>query len=117
MQGIVGESERLTLEHTKAMRHSTILFHLAKHLLYHKYRDPNGEPKVHLFSQLKRICRLWVENHLQCSGGTFPAQLMYKQLADLAANKITAAITETNKDQQLVKAVLNPYNLEGRRFM
>lgn len=113
MQGIVGESERLTLEHTKEMRQSTVLFHLAKHLLYHKYRDPNGEPKVHLFSQLKRICRLWVENHLQCSGGTFPAQLMYKQLADLAANKITAAITETNKDQQLVKAVLNPYNLEG----
>ena len=38
---------------------------------------------------------------------------MYKQLADLAANKISAAITETHSGEQLVKAVLDPYNMEG----
>ena len=39
-QGIIGEGVDLTIEHLNDMRRSTILFHLAKHLLYQKYRDP-----------------------------------------------------------------------------
>jgi len=113
LQGIIGEGQTLTLEHTKDMRRSTILFNLASHLLYHKYRDPGDEPKLHLFGQLKSICRIWMDNHLECIGNTYEAQLMYKQLADLAANKISAAITETHVGDQLVKAVLDPYNTEG----
>ena len=88
-------------------------FNLAAHLLYHKYRDPGGEPKLHLFGQLRSICRQWMDNHLECIGNTYPAQLMYKQLADMAANKISAAITETHSGEQLVKAVLDPYNMVG----
>ena len=38
---------------------------------------------------------------------------MYKQLADMAANKISAAITETHVGEELVKAILDPYNMEG----
>ncbi len=113
MQGIIGEGERLTLEHTKDMRRSTILFNLAMHLLYHKYRDPDDEPKLHLFGQMKSICRQWMDDHLKCIGDTYPAQLMYKQIADMVTNKISAAITETHSGEQLVKAVLDPYNMEG----
>ncbi len=113
LQGIIGKGEQLNLEHTKDMRRSTILFNLAKHLLYHKYRDPGDEPKIHLFGQLRSICRKWIDNHLECIGNTYPAQLMYKQLADLAANKISAGITETHVGENLVKAVLDPYNTEG----
>ena len=72
LQGIIGKGERLTLEHTKDMRRSTILFHLAAHLLYHKYRDPGDEPKLHLFGQLRSICRQWMDNHLECIGNTYP---------------------------------------------
>ena len=54
-----------------------------------------------------------MDNHLECIGNTYEAQLMYKQLADLAANKISVAITETHAGDQLVKAVLDPYNTEG----
>ena len=85
---------------------------MAAHLLYHKYRDPGDEPKLYLFGQLRSICRLWMDNYLECIGNTYPAQLMYKQLADMAANKISAAITETHSGEQLVK-VLDPYNMEG----
>ena len=113
LQGIIGKGEQLNLKHTKDMRRSTILFNLAKHLLYHKYRDPGDEPKIHLFGQLRSICRKWIDNHLECIGNTYPAQLMYKQLADLAANKISAGITETHVGENLVKAVLDPYNTEG----
>ena len=113
LQGIIGKGERLTLEHTRDMRRSTILFNLATHLLYHRYRDPGDEPKLHLFGQLRSICRQWLDNHLECIGNTYPAQLMYKQLADLATNKISAGITETHAGEQLVRAVLDPYNMEG----
>jgi hypothetical protein len=83
-----------TVAHLEDLRSSTILFHLARHLLYNKYRDPGEEPKLHLFGQLKRITRQWLDGgYLKCSGGTFPAQLVYKEIADMAAERIKAAPT------------------------
>ena len=34
--------------------------------------------KLHLFGQLKRITKQWLETCLVCKGGTYPAQLMYQ---------------------------------------
>ncbi|MBF0310869.1 MAG: DEAD/DEAH box helicase family protein [Magnetococcales bacterium] len=114
MQGIVGEEVILNLEHLQEMRQSTVLFHLAKHLLYTKYRDPGEEAKLHLFGQLKRIVRQWLEGgYLKCSGGTYPGQLIYQELADLACEKIKSAITASLSGEQPVKAILDPYNPTG----
>ena len=113
VQGIVGEGNKLTLEHTKDTRKSAILYSLAAHLLYNHYRDANEQPKHHLFMPLKKICRYWLDNHLECIGNTYPAQVMYEQIKDMAANKIKAAITETHSGDELVKAILDPYNMEG----
>ena len=113
VQGIVGEGNKLTLEHTKETRKSAIIYSLTAHLLYNHYRDANEQPKHHLFMPLKKICRYWLDNHLECVGNTYPAQVMYEQIKDMAANKIKAAITETHSGEQLVKAVLDPYNIEG----
>ena len=66
------------------MRPSTLLFHLTQRLLYTKWRDPGEEPKLHLFGQLKRITKQWLDTCLVCKGGTYPAQLMYQELADMA---------------------------------
>ncbi|MGH6678400.1 MAG: BPTD_3080 family restriction endonuclease, partial [Bradyrhizobium sp.] len=113
-QGIVGEGVDLTIAHLDNVRQSTIVFQLARHLLYNKYRDPGEEPKLHLFGQLKRITRQWLESgYLKCSGGTFPAQLLYKEIADMATERIKAAITETLSDQRPVKAILDAYNPTG----
>ncbi len=113
-QGIIGEGVDLTVAHLEDMRSSTILFHLAKHLLYNKYRDPGEEPKLHLFGQLKRITRQWLEGGcLQCSGGTYPAQVIYKEIADMAAERIKAAISETLAGERPVKAILDAYNPTG----
>lgn len=38
---------------------------------------------------------------------------MYKALADMAANRITAAITDTMRGAHSIKAVLDPYNPTG----
>ena len=113
-QGIIGEGVDLTVAHLEDMRSSTILFHLARHLLYNKYRDPGEEPKLHLFGQLKRITRRWLEGgYLKCLGGTYPAQLIYKEIADMAAERIKAAITETLAGDRPVKAILDAYNPTG----
>ncbi len=56
-QGIIGEGVDLNLVHTNDLRTSTLLFHLTQRLLYTKFRDPDEEPKLYLFGQLKRIAR------------------------------------------------------------
>jgi type III restriction enzyme len=113
VQGIVGKGNRLTLEHTKDTRKSAIIYSLAAHLLYNHYRDANEQPKYHLFMPLKKISRYWLDNYLECIGNTYPAQVMYEQIKDMAANKIKAAITETHVGDELVKAILDPYNMVG----
>lgn len=112
-QGIIGEGIDLNLKHLDQVRRSTLLFHLTKRLLETKWRDPGEEPKLHLFGQLKTITRQWLDSHLVCRGDTFPAQLMYRELADMACNRITAAITQSLQGDYPIKAVLDPYNPEG----
>ncbi|MGB3061049.1 MAG: DEAD/DEAH box helicase family protein, partial [Anaerolineae bacterium] len=111
--GIIGQEVDLSLEHLKDMRPSTLLFHVTKRLLYTKWRDPGEEPKLHLFGQLKRITREWLDTCLVCKGGTYPAQLMYQELADMACERITAAITRAFQGERPIKAVLDSYNPTG----
>ena len=95
------------------MRPSTLLFHVTQRLLYTKWRDPGEEPKLYLFGQLKRITKQWLDTCLVCKGGTYPAQLMYQELADMACNRITAGITNALEDHRPIKALLDPYNPNG----
>jgi type III restriction enzyme len=111
--GIIGEAVNLSLEHLDDMRPSTLLFHLTQRLLYTKWRDPNEEAKLHLFGQLKRITKQWLNTCLVCRGGTHPALLMYQELADMACERITAGITRALADERPIKAVLDPYNPTG----
>jgi type III restriction enzyme len=68
---------------------------------------------LHLFGQLKRITKQWLDTCLDCKGGTYPAQLMYQELADMACERITAAITRSLVGSRPIKAVLDPYNPDG----
>ncbi len=111
--GIIGEDVDLSLEHLGDMRRSTLLFHVAKRLLYTKWRDPGEDAKLHLFGQLKRITKQWLDNYLVCKGGTYPAQLMYQELADMACEKITRGIVSNLIGESPIKAVLDPYNPFG----
>ena len=111
--GIIGESVNLNLEHLGDMRRSTLLFHLTQRLLYTKWRDPEEAPKLHLFGQLKRITKQWLDTCLVCNGGTWPAQLLYQELADMACHRITTAITLAQIGKRPIKAVLEPYNPTG----
>jgi type III restriction enzyme len=111
--GIIGESADMSLKHLGDMRPSTLLFHVTQRLLYTKWRDPGEEPKLHLFGQLKRIAKQWLDTCVVCKGDTYPGLLMYQELADMACNRITAGITRAFVGERPIKALLDPYNPEG----
>lgn len=111
--GIIGEAVDLNLIHTGEVREAAVLYELVKHLLFTKFRDPGEEPRLHLFGQLKQITKHWLRNHLVCKGGTFPAQLKYKMLADMACEKINRGITNAFLEQGPIKVTPDPYNPIG----
>ena len=111
--GIIGERVNLNLVHTGDVRPSQVLYELTSHLVLTKWRDPGEDPKLHLFGQLKRVAKQWLDGYLVCKGGTYPAQLKYKMLADMACNKIIAGITRKFIGERPIKAVLDPYNPTG----
>jgi len=110
--GIIGEASHLTLEHTKNMRKSEVLFHLTARLVQ-RWGAKDGTERAHLFGDLKRVTREWLDGYLSCEGDTTPAQLTYKVLADEACNRIIAAINLENSDSRPVMAVLDPYMPTG----
>lgn len=111
--GIIGKSEDMSLDHLEDMRPSSLLFNLTTRLIYTKWRDSGEEPKLFLFGQLKRITKEWIDNYLICEGNTYPGLLIYQELADMACNKITAAITRKFHGEKPIKALLDAYNPTG----
>jgi type III restriction enzyme len=113
ISGIVGKTEELNVQHLKDERQSTILFKLTTRLIETKYRDENGELQLHLFGQLKRIVRQWLDNHLVCVGDTYPAQILMREMSDEACNRIVNAINATDLQSAKIQALLDPYNPTG----
>ncbi len=111
--GIIGQDVDLGLKHTADLRPSTLVYNLTSRLVLRNWRDEDGEPKMHLFGQLKRIAKQWLDACLVCKGDTFPAQLMYQELADMACDRITAGIVSDMVGENPVKVVLDPYNPIG----
>lgn len=111
--GIIGEGVDMSLEHLGDMRPSSLLFNLTKRLLSTKFRDAGEDPQLHLFGQLKRVTKQWLDTCLVCKGGTYPALLMYQELSDMACNKIAAGITRRFLGERPIKALLDPYNPIG----
>ena len=112
-QGIVGEGSELTLAHTKDVRSQEIVYELTKRLLETKWRDEEGEPKLHMFGQLKRITRKWLDSHLECKGGTYPAQILYQELKEIACERIARGIIKKSREDGLIKVLLDPFNPVG----
>ncbi|MBI1763057.1 MAG: DEAD/DEAH box helicase family protein, partial [Acidobacteria bacterium] len=112
-EGIIGEAVDLNLKHLGDMRHSTLLTHLASRLLNTKWRDSGEGFNPNLFFQLRKITKQWLDSSLVCKGGTYPAQLLYQELSDMACERITAAIVRAEEGRRPIKAVLDPYNPTG----
>ncbi|MDX0001583.1 restriction endonuclease [Sinorhizobium meliloti] len=111
LEGIVGEGVTLTVAEMKDKRPSTVSYELAKYLLYSYFKDGDGEPKLHLFYQIQRIVRRWIdEGYLVCKGGTGTWMLQILSIASQAAERIYNAMAAAIGDEERIRAVLDPYN-------
>jgi type III restriction enzyme len=114
MEGIVGEGVTLTAAEMKDKRPSTISYELASFMLRTYFRDGDGEPKLHLFYQIQRIVRRWIdEGFLECKGDTGSWMLGILSIASQAAERIYNAIAAAIGDESRIRAVLDPYNPKG----
>lgn len=114
VEGIIGAGINIGPQHLREARYSTIVFELVSYMLKTSWRDAQIErPGPHLFMDLKRIAREWLDNYLKCVGGTQPAQILDPRLLEKATQRITAAITRKMIGQTGITAILDPYNPEG----
>jgi type III restriction enzyme len=112
--GIIGERVNLNLTHTEDVRPSQVLYELTSYLILNKWRDPGENPQLQLFGQMKRITKQWLDECLVCKGGTYPAQLKYKTLADMACDRIVAGILRSpDLGDRPIQVMLDPYNPAG----
>ena len=82
--GIIGEAVDLNLIHTDNLRPATLLFHLTQRLLYTKGAIRARNQNFTYSGNSSALQKQWLDNCLLCKGGTYPAQLMYQELADMA---------------------------------
>ena len=88
MEGIVGQGAELNADVLSEIRPSTVSFHLAKRLLESRFRDPDGDLPVHLFGDVKRVVRQWLDGGYLVAKGVPMAAVTYLELADKAAERI-----------------------------
>ncbi|WP_024279513.1 DEAD/DEAH box helicase family protein [Xanthobacter sp. 126] len=111
MEGIVGAGVTISPTVLARLRASEISFNLAKHLLYSRFRDEDDVPKQHLFPQIQRIARRWIEEGYLVTKDVPMGVLLYQDQLDRAAEKIDIALTRGGGGR--VVAVLDPYNPKG----
>jgi len=112
-QGIIGEGVNLTIERIKDPRKSTVIMNLAKHLVYTKYRDADELPKTHLIMPMKKLVREWLDQCLICKGGTNHGLLAYREIADMACERMVHAIMVSPGQDKRQQVILDPYNPTG----
>lgn len=111
--GIVGQTVELNVRHLSEVRPSTLNFELAAKLV-RKLAKPGEQPANSLFQNARRLVKQWLKECLSCVGDTYPAQLLYPELADMACERIIAGIVHTGlKQERTVLAVTDPYNPIG----
>ncbi|MGH7121866.1 MAG: BPTD_3080 family restriction endonuclease, partial [Acetobacteraceae bacterium] len=111
MEGIVGAGVTITPEVLERLRPSEISFNLAKHLLYTRFRDKDGFPKQHLFPQIQRLARRWLDEGYLVTKGVPLGAILYQDQLARAAEKIEIACTRAGGGR--IMAVLDPYNPQG----
>lgn len=112
-QGILGENIEMTPYHLSCTREASIAFHLAKWLLKNHFVGAQNSPKLHLFDDLLRIVRSWLDGgFLICEKGTHQSQVLYAAIADDASTKIANSIYSENGEPR-IRAILDSYNARG----
>lgn len=110
MEGVVGEGIEITPGVLEDKRPSEISMHLAKRLLYTRFRDPDQDPPMHLFGDIHRVVRRWLGEGYLVAKGVPNGAILYLELAEQAVERIFAACQRSAHGQKTVKAILDAYN-------
>ncbi|EZP68347.1 Type III restriction protein res subunit [Sphingomonas paucimobilis] len=109
MSGIVGATEELTAQGVGDQRPSAIAYSLAAHLLK-RFGDGSDGLPVHLFGQVRRIVREWLDGGYLVLKGVPMGVLDYLEIKDQAAERIFLACQRYEHGPKAIKAILDPYN-------
>ena len=114
MEGIVGEGVETDARRPSGpSAPSEISMHLAKRLMYTRFRDPGEDPPMHLFPDIQRVVRRWIqEGYLVLKGAPIGA-VLYAELADQACELIRLACDRATPGEKRIKAILDAYNPGG----
>ena len=83
-------------------------------MLYRHFRDEDGFPRQHLFPQIQRICKRWLdEGYLVTQGVPIGAGRSIRRIADTVAELIANAIARSTGAERPARAVLDPYQPTG----
>lgn len=108
-QGIVGAGVKMSMDELKSKRYNEVVFHLAAYIAERHYRDEKGAVPPARFRDLMPIVREWMANHLTCTGGTYPAYLLWAALASTAADRIYRACIVSDPDEAVLQPQMDPY--------
>lgn len=110
---IIGESVIHSLEDLRKHREQEIAFLLAKKTIERYFKDEDGCERIHLFPQVLRIARRWLEECVQLKDNAFKQLLLLHQPAEEAVGKIYRAIVASESGELALKPVLHPYDTIG----
>lgn len=112
-EGIVGEGVELSPQVLEDIRPSTISMHLAKRLLFTRFRDAGEDPPMHLFGDLQRVVRRWINEGYLVTKGVPTGAILYTELAEQAVQRIYLACQRAAEGEKRIKAILDAYNPSG----
>lgn len=112
-EGIVGEGVELTPEIIESTRPSELSYHIAKRLLFTRYRDEGQDPPMNLFGDLQRIARRWISEGYLTAKGVPIGAIRYPELEGKAAELIFLACQRGVQGKKRIKAILDAYNPRG----
>lgn len=113
LEGIVGEGVEIGPDVLNDIRQSTISFVIAKRLLETRFRDPGEDFPAHLFGEVKRIVRRWLDEGFLLTRGVPIGAVTYLELADQAAERIYLACQRYDHGEKRIKAIPDAYNPSG----
>ncbi|MBI4289776.1 MAG: hypothetical protein HY671_15280, partial [Chloroflexi bacterium] len=110
---IIGEISFHTLYDLRMRREQEVVFLLSKLVLENYFRDDSGNLKQWLFPQLMDITRQWLSKCVTLKDDTFIQELLFKELAHDAADRIYRAIVASEGGPKFLKPILRPYDYIG----
>ena len=111
--GIIGEDGIMSLDRLKKCRMQHVVFRLAAMTAKRYYADDDGYVAPSRFRDLVPIVRRWLDEYLDCLGGTFAQYLLWRTLMGKAAEKIRLACDIERGEQKIYWPILDSFTPEG----